>query len=108
MTLGVGVACTYPAAVDHFSKLQALVAHLGIQEATHKATLPATSMVWLGLLFDSVAMTVTLPPAKLKDLVTIWTTKQYATLHDLLVLMVKLLYMAQVCPPAHLFLNRIC
>ena len=36
-------------------------------------------MVWLGLVFDTVAMTVTLPPKKLKevlDLVTSWDSLQ--------------------------------
>ena len=68
------IAHTYPTAVNHFS--------LSLEEATNKGTPSATSIVWLGLLFDNVAMTVTLPPEKVKellDLVTIWTTKQYAT-----------------------------
>ena len=54
-------------------------------------------------------MTVTLPAAKLQevlDLVTAWTSRQSATLHELQVLMGKLLYVVQVCSPAHLFLNR--
>ena len=65
-------------ATDHFTKLQGLLAHLGLREASHKATAPATSMVWLGLLFDSMDMTVTLPPNKLTevlDLISSWVSR---------------------------------
>ena len=96
-------------AVEHFGHLQGLLAGLGLQEATHKVTPPATSMIWLGLLFDSKEMTVTLPPVKLQeilDLVTAWISRRIATLHDIQVLMGKLLYVAQIWSCAHLFLNR--
>ena len=52
---------------------------------------------------------VTFPPVKLQeilDLVTAWTFRETATLHDLQVLMGKLLYVAHVCSPARLFLNH--
>ena len=65
-------------------------------------------MVWLGLLFDSVAMILTFPPDKLQeilDLVSSWVSRQSATLKELQVLLGKLLYIAQVYPPACLFLN---
>ena len=64
-----GVAHTYTTAVDHFSKLQGR-----LQEGTHKSTPPPTSMVWLGLLFDSMAMTVNFPPEKPKDVLDLDTT----------------------------------
>ena len=58
-----GVASELTTAADHFSKLQGLLTHLGFREAIHKDT---AAMVWLRLLRDSVAMTLTLPPIKLK------------------------------------------
>ena len=73
-------------AVERFGHLQGLLAHLGLQEATHKATPPTTPMIWLDLLFDSEAMAITLLPVKLLevlDLVTAWSYRQTATLHDL-------------------------
>ena len=54
-------------------------------------------------------MTVALPEDKLQatlQLVSEWQGKHSATLHSLRVLMGKLLYVAQVSPPARLFLNR--
>ena len=86
-----------------------LLACLGLLEATHKTTPLATSTVWLGLLFDYMAMAVTLPPEKLQevlDLATRWASKQSANLHELQVLLGKRLYMAQVCHSAQLFRNR--
>ena len=66
-------------------------------------------MVWLGLQFDIVAMTISLPHDKLAEiqlLVHHWSSKPTATLRDLRILLGKLLYISQVCPSAHLFLNR--
>ena len=66
--------------------------------------------MWLGFRFDTVAMTVTLPPEKLTEimnLVSSWLLKFTATLQDLRSLLGKLLYMAQCYPPAHLFTNRL-
>ena len=108
MILGGG-ALSHSMAVEHFGRLHGVLAQLGLQEATNKATAPATSMIWLGLLFDTEAMTVTLPPAKLQEileLVTAWTSRHNTTLHDLQVLIGKFLYVAQVCSLALLFLNR--
>ena len=50
-------------------------------------------MVWLGLEFNSVVMTITIPQPKLAeiaDLVAEWTTMSHATLHQLRVLLCKL------------------
>ena len=78
-----GVATSdFTTATDHFTKLQGLLAWLGLQETSHKATSPATTMVWPGLLFDSMAMIVTLPPNKLQevlDLVSFWVARQSTT-----------------------------
>ena len=65
-------------------------------------------MVWLGLQFDTVTMTVSLPQDKLAEiqlLVHHWASKPTVTLRDLCTLLGKLLYVSQVCPPARLFLN---
>ena len=59
--------------------------------------------------FDSHAMTVSLTPKKLTEVRTLvidWSAKQSATLHELWSLLGKLLYIAQVCALACLFLNR--
>ena len=66
-------------------------------------------MVWLEFHFDTLAMTVTLPLDKLReimDLVATWYNKPTANIHDLRSLLGKLLFVAQCCPPARLFTNR--
>lgn len=60
------------------------------------------SIVWLRFLFDIVNMMVTLSADKLKnvlDLVTVWFHKHTANLHDLRVMLGKLVYVAQVLSP---------
>ena len=39
--------------------------NLGLKEAIHKASLPVQVMTWLGLQFDMVNITVTIPKDKL-------------------------------------------
>jgi hypothetical protein len=104
-----GVSTSRESAEQHFHTLQATLKQLGLQEAAHKASPPTQKLIWLGLEFSSVDMTVALPEDKLQatlQLVSEWQGKHSATLHSLRVLMGKLLYVAQVSPPARLFLNR--
>ena len=54
-------------------------------------------MTWLGLQFNTVEMSVTIPPEKLKDtlwLVDDWAGRQAANIHQLQALLGKLLHMA--------------
>ena len=57
-----GVSTDQPTADTHFTNLRSLLAKLGLREVEHKASPPSQFMVWLGLKFDTVAMTVSLPP----------------------------------------------
>ena len=60
-----------------------------------QTTPPFQVMVWLGLQFDTMAMTVTLPPDKLaevQDLVHTWFLESTAKLHNLHTLLGKLFY----------------
>ena len=70
-------------------------------------------MVWLGLQFDTIAMTVSFSQDKLSEIqlmVHTWSLKHTATLKDMRTLLGKLLYVfqdiSQVCPPVCLFFNR--
>ena len=96
-------------ASTHFNNIRTFLAKLGLQEAAHKDSPPSQVMVWLGLQFDTLAMTVSLPQEKLTEiqlLVHHWSSKSTASLQDLHTLLGKLLYVSQVCPPARLFHNR--
>ena len=79
-----------------FKCLQATLGTLGLVEAKHKASPPLLSqcMVLLGLVFNSLTMTITIPQPKIDDIaqmVAAWSTKSTATLHQLRVLLGKLL-----------------
>jgi hypothetical protein len=104
-----GVCASKQRAEQGFKLLRDTLAELGIEEAVHKATAPQKSMIWLGFLFKSEDMTVSLPKAKLEDtlrLVQNWLLKDRATLSQLRSLLGKLFHVAQVCKPARLFVGR--
>ena len=63
-----GVTTDQATAATHFTNLGSLLATLGLHEAAHKASPPSQVMVWLGLQFDTVAMTVSLPQDKLAEI----------------------------------------
>ena len=50
-----------------FTQPGLLLKHLGIVEAEHKASPPVQQMVWLGLKFGTVAMTINIPQEKLAE-----------------------------------------
>ena len=52
---------------DSFSKLGDLLSELGLAEATDKARAPDTDMVYLGVQFNTVSMTTSVPPDKLAE-----------------------------------------
>ena len=89
--------------------LQGVMDELGIMQAVHKICLPARQMVWLGILFDSVQMTMSIPPAKLAEvgeIVRSWQGRSRATRHDMQCLLGLLQFVASVSPPTRIFTNR--
>ena len=78
--------------------LQSLLQRLSLKEAAHKASFPAQAMTWLGLWFNTVEMSVTIPQEKLKDtlwLVEDWAGRQAANIHEVRALFGKLLHIVQ-------------
>ena len=66
-------------------------------------------LVWLGLRFDTVNIMVSITDEKLVEVSTLvenWTLKKVANIHELQTILDKLFYMAQCCPPARFFINR--
>ena len=77
--------------------LHGLLEHLGLKEVLHKASAPAQTMTWLGLHFNTVDMTVSIPQEKMQDtlwLVEEWSAKGSANVHHLRALLRKLLDIA--------------
>ena len=66
-----GVAADEASATIHFHHLKAMLARLGVQEAKYKAQPPSRVLNWLGLCFNTRAMTVYLTPEKLTEVQTL-------------------------------------
>ena len=97
-------------ATSALGALQNIMKELGIKEALHKVCPPAQTMVWLGILFNSLDMTMKIPEAKMAEIgetLRAWQGRQRATLREMQSLMGLLNFVASVSPPAHTFTNRI-
>jgi hypothetical protein len=104
-----GVAPSLQAATQGFNDLQDCLQELGLEENKAKAARPATLAVFLGLEFNTINMTMSIPPGKLQDtmlLVQQWLHRTTATTSQLKSILGKLFHVAQCCKPARLFLGR--
>ena len=104
-----GAERTFEEAERALGTLQAIMAELGVKEAAHKVCHPAQRMVWLGLWYDSVAMTISIPALKLAEIMDIleaWRGKMDATQREMQQLLGLLQFVAGVSPPTRIFTNR--
>ena len=70
---------------------------------------PDTKVICLGLLFDTVNRTISIPPDKLSEIVKVchdWSDKKVVTKNQLQSLLGLLLYISKCVKPARYFLNR--
>ena len=77
-----GAKATGAEAQAALGSLQRIMFDLGMQEAKHKTRGLTQSMVWLGLLYDSIRMTISIPPEKMEEIMLMlaeWEGKQRAT-----------------------------
>ena len=91
------------------TELQDIMAELGVREAKHKVHQPAQAMIWLGILYDSISMTMSIPPAKMDEIMAElrqWEGRQRATRGDMRRLVGLLQFVAGVSPPVRIFSNR--
>ena len=89
--------------------LQEIMADLGVREAIHKVCRPAQVMTWLGLRYDSITMTISIPPCKLREIMEIlgeWGGRTRATRQQMQQLLGLLQFVASVAPPTRIFTNR--
>lgn len=97
-------------AVEAFDDLGALLNDLGLEESATKACSPNTRMVFLGIEFDTIQGTLTIPPAKLaevKQLLTEWDNKQVASKRDIQSLVGSLNFLSACVRPGRIFTARI-
>ena len=89
--------------------LQGILKQLGVMEAVNKVCRPAQTMIWLGILFNSIDMTMRIPDTKMaeiKEVLGEWEGRQRATLREMQRLLGVLQFVASVSPPARIFTNR--
>ena len=105
-----GVHSDYTEATRAFAAFESLCEILGVKIAPKKSAYPSTAMNWLGFHFDTVSMTITIPPTKLQEILDIaeaWETKKSATRREFQVLAGKLNHVALCVLPARRFMSRI-
>ena len=89
--------------------LQATLVDVGLEKAKHKVCSPCQTMIWLGILFDTVSMTMSIPGMKLSEIMEAlgeWKQRPHATRWEMQSIIGALQFVAKVSPPVHLFINR--
>ena len=87
-----------------------LLSSLGLEESVQKAASPSTCMTVLGVQFDTVAMTMSVTPDRLRDLADIlsqWMLKSVATKSQIQSLIGKLMFVSKCVKQSRIFLARI-
>ena len=105
-----GAERDFDTAEGALGSLQKIFGDLGIEEAAHKVCPPGQVMTWLGIEFNTLLMTMSLPPGKIKDIrdtLDDWDSRQRASRREIQSLFGLLQFITAVAPPARLFTNRI-
>ena len=105
-----GVERTKSRAEEAFQKLGMLLDELGLDESKEKAEGPATKMTYLGVQFDSEAMTMSVPPAKLTEIkseIRLWLRRTTICKKELQSLLGKLFWVAKVVIHSRVFMGRL-
>jgi hypothetical protein len=92
-----------------FQRLLALFAELGIPVSTDKLEGPVTTMVFLGILFDTDNMQIRLEDSRLATIhaeLDIWNTRSAASREELQSLIGCLAFASKVVAPGRTFLRR--
>ena len=93
-----------------FDEFAALASQLGLKLAPDKTCPPATTLEWLGFLFNSDELSVSIPQEKLDELLTetqAWLHRKHATKQQIQSLAGKLNHISLCVRPARRFMSRI-
>lgn len=93
-----------------FEYLGQLLKDCGLIEAIKKACPPSTRMIFLGILLDTLKMTLEVTPERLEEislLINQWLIKNVASRKELESLVGKLKFVATCVKPGRIFLTRI-
>ena len=107
--LGGGAEASRNRAQAALGALQEIMGVLGVQEVKHKVHPPAQRLVWLGILYDTLAMRMSIPFEKMSEIMEIldtWEGRTRATHRDVQALIGLLQFVVSVSPPVRVFTNR--
>ena len=93
-----------------FTELGNVLQFCGLKESVEKCSPPSTKMVFIGVLFDSISLTLSITDERLNEirsLVSQWLQKREATLRELQSLIGKLNFVAHCVKPARIFISRL-
>ena len=96
--------------MNAFCALEHLFNELGFESSPSKDCSPSTRMVFLGLIYDTVKMSIEVPPDKLHntfDLIRHWLTGPQSTKSDLQSLIGKLSHIYACISPGRIFMQRL-
>ena len=105
-----GCEGTLDKATASYKALSDLFTELGLAESVDKACAPSTAMVFLGVHFDTEAMTMSVPQEKLQELrsdLEVWRRKSTAVRRDLQSLLGKLFWVSRVVRHRRPFMGRL-
>ena len=105
-----GVEKNLDRATAAYNKLNWLLSDLGLKESLKKAEPPTTCITYLGVEFDSIKMTMSVPPDKITEIkaeIGMWVRKTTITKRDLQSLLGKLFWVAKVVRHARPFMGSI-
>ena len=105
-----GVERLFERSLESFLKLGLLLEDLGLKESLKKAVAPSQKMVYLGVEFDTRAMTMSVPADKLADLqeeIQRWVRKTTVSKKDLQSLLGKMFWVSKVIQYSRPFMGRL-
>ena len=97
-------------AQEAFDKLGWLISDLGLVESKSKAEPPTTQITYLGVQFNSVEMTMSVPPEKITEIkaeIGKWVRRTTITKKELQSLLGKLFWVAKVVKHSRAFMGRL-
>ena len=106
----LGAAEEESRAEEAFDCLGWILDTIGIQEAKQKASPPAYIAVFLGILYNTIDMTLRITPERLLEIKLIldqWAAKSTTDLHDLQSLLGKLNFAASTIRAGRIFVSRL-
>ncbi len=99
-----GGAEVWDKAQEAFDDLKKVIKASGLEESEVKACGPSTSMIFLGVLFDTIKLTLSV--TELRELLKTWESKVWATKKDVQKLVGKLNFVAKCVRPGRIFISR--